>query len=252
MSTDYNLQELLTTDIRIQIPEDVVSKITSVAPWITVPGAFNVRDISASPSTPTVRPGFIYRSGVLAGISEEGKSILKESLGITTIYDLRKSAERVKSPCPIIEGIETVWLPYGCDPAPVDLKLFAHGDNGVRGYVKMYLDLLDVLEPTYRRVFEHIRDSPEKPFLFHCMGELPGGSAEAGSDVCRRQRSHGCPRRADSSPGGLFLRCYHEGLRSDSDRSGTGSAYANRGAEAEHFQQRGVFDAGERRVVGAV
>lgn len=171
MDPEYNLQELLTTDIRIQIPEDVVTKATAVPPWQTVPGAFNVRDISA---TSTLRPGFIYRSGVLRWITEEGKAVLRDSLGIRTIYDLRKPTERESLPSPVIDGVETVWLGYGSEPAPVDLKLFADGDDGARGYARMYLDLLNVLQPTYRRVFEHIRDSPEKPFLFHCMGEFVG------------------------------------------------------------------------------
>ena len=172
MEPDYDLQELLKTDIRTKIPEAVVSKITSSPPWVTVPGAFNVRDIGHSPSTPNVRSGFIYRSGVLAGIKDEGKSVLRDSMHITTIYDLRKPQEREKSPSPDIEGVETVWLPYGTEPAPVDLKLFGCGDSGASGYAKMYLDIADVLVPTYRRVFEHIRDFPEKPFMFHCMGEF--------------------------------------------------------------------------------
>lgn len=171
MDPEYNLQELLTTDIRIKIPEEIVTKITSVPPWQTVPGAFNVRDISAS-SADNVRRGFIYRSGVLAWITEEGKSVLRDSLGIKTIYDLRKPTERETLPSPVIDGVETIWFGYGSEPAPVDLKLFAYGDGGARGYARMYLDLLNVLQPTYRRVFEHIRDSPEKPFLFHCMGDF--------------------------------------------------------------------------------
>ena len=172
MEPNYDLQELLKTDIRTQIPEAIVSKITSSPPWVIVPGAFNVRAIGQSPSTPNVRPGFIYRSGVLSKITEEGKSVLTDSLRIATIYDLRKPEEREKSPSPDIKGVETVWLPYGTEPAPVDLKLFGCGDNGASGYAKMYLEIAEILVPTYRRVFEHIRDFPEKPLLFHCTGKF--------------------------------------------------------------------------------
>lgn len=42
----YNLQELLRTDIRTPISPVIVSKITSVAPWISVPGVFSIRNIS--------------------------------------------------------------------------------------------------------------------------------------------------------------------------------------------------------------
>lgn len=170
MDPPPDLQELLTTDIRTEIPDSVISKITSFPPWRTVPGLFNVRDIS-TPSTPNVRPGFIYRSGVPRNVSDEGKSILVNDLGITAIYDLRQAKELEKTPSPVIEGVDTVWLPYERDPAPVDFELFGCGDHGRSGHVKMYLDMLSVLVPTYRRVFEHIRDQPEKPLLFHCTGE---------------------------------------------------------------------------------
>lgn len=167
MDPNLSLNDLLTTDIRTQIPESTVARITSVAPWSTVPGVFNIRDLA-----PNVRPGFIYRSGVLASISDEGKSALARTLNVTTIYDLRRPNEREKSPSPVIDGVDTVWLPYARNPAPVDLKQFAVGDNGVSGYVRMYLDTLDNLVPMFKKVLEHIRDSPEKPLLFHCTGEF--------------------------------------------------------------------------------
>ena len=137
---DFNLQKLLATDIRIQLPDDVVTNIISKPPFVVIPGVINVRDISSdtgNASQSTVRPGFIYRSGALADISIEGRATMLRRLGITTIFDLRHPAERMKSPSPTIDGVETVWAPYTQTPAPVDPRDFAHRDQGVSGFVNM-------------------------------------------------------------------------------------------------------------------
>lgn len=70
----------------------------------------------------------------------------------------------------MIEGIETVWVPSASKPAPVNLKNFAGADEGVSGFVKMYLGILEYQMESFRGVFDHIRDFPERPFLFHCLG----------------------------------------------------------------------------------
>ncbi len=36
----------------------------------------------------------------------------------------------------------------------------------------MYLDVLKVYKPNFKRVLEHVRDQPSEPFLFHCTGGL--------------------------------------------------------------------------------
>ena len=172
---EFNLQKLLATDIRIQLPDDIVTNIISKPPFVVIPGVINIRDISShtsNTSPSTVRPGFIYRSGVLADISIEGRATMLRRLGVTTIFDLRHPGERMKSPSPIIDGVETVWVPYTQTPAPVDPRDFAHGDQGVSGFVKMYLNIMEVFSPIYQKVFEHIRDAPQRPFLFHCSGKF--------------------------------------------------------------------------------
>lgn len=176
MEPEYNLQKLLATDIRVQIPENIVTDILSRPPFVDIPGVINFRDISShpngSPQQHTVRPGYAYRSGALTEASDYGKTALLEQLGVATIFDLRHSGERIRAPNPILDGIETVWAPYTCTPIPVDPKDFANGDEGVSGFVKMYMDILDISVPIFQKVFEHIRDAPQKPFLFHCSGEF--------------------------------------------------------------------------------
>lgn len=173
---EYNLQKLLATDIRVQIPENIVTDILSRPPFVAIPGVINSRDISNRPDgysqQHTMRPGYAYRSGALTEASDDGKAALLEQLGVATIFDLRHSGERIRAPNPTLDGIETVWAPYTWTPVPVDPKDFANGDGGVSGFVKMYMDILDVSVPIYQKVFEHIRDGPQKPFLFHCSGKV--------------------------------------------------------------------------------
>lgn len=161
----YDLQELLDTDVRTELPAQAVTSVTSQPPFVTVPGVYNVRDLGSA----AVRPGFAYRSAVVTGIWEEGMVILRD-LGIRTIFDLRNPKERAKQPSPVVEGVETIWEPYAMDPLPTNPSDFAGDDDGVAGFVGMYSHILEILTPTFKKVFEHIRDKPQQPFLFHCSG----------------------------------------------------------------------------------
>jgi protein tyrosine/serine phosphatase len=167
INTD-NLREVLKTDIKTPIPETTVSKIISLPPFITVPGVSNFRDLSHDEK---LRAGYIYRSGNLSDITEEGKTILAKELGITTIFDLRNEGERLRAPSPVIEGVDTIWMPYGARPASLNLRDFAGEDTCATGFVKMYNGILDAATPAFSQVFSHIRDQPNDPFIFHCSGK---------------------------------------------------------------------------------
>jgi len=162
-----NLREVLDTDIKTPIPETTVSKIISLPPFIAVPGVTNFRDLSQDEK---LRPGFVYRSGNLSDIAEEGKTILANELGITTIFDLRNEGERLRAPSPEIKGIDTIWMPYGTRPASLDLRDFDGEDGSATGFVKMYTGILNAAQPAFTQVFSHIRDQPDDPFVFHCSG----------------------------------------------------------------------------------
>lgn len=170
-----NVIDILNTDIRKAIPESIVSKIISLPPFVTLPGVSNFRDLSHENS---LRPGYAYRSGNLSDIEEKGKSILAEELGVTTIFDLRNQGERERAPSPEIEGIETIWMPYGTRPASLDLRDFSQDDLCATGFVKMYMGILNAATPIFTEVFSHIRDEPNDPFVFHCSGEYSPPSRE--------------------------------------------------------------------------
>lgn len=162
-----NIQDVLNTDIRTPIPASIVSKIISLPPFITIPGTSNFRDLSHENK---VRLGYVHRSGNLADITPEGKSILVKDLGITTVFDLRNESEREKVPAPEIPGAEIVWMPYGTRPASLNLRDFAGDDKGASGFVRMYTGILEASAPAFTQVFSHIRDKSSNPFVFHCSG----------------------------------------------------------------------------------
>lgn len=168
------LRDALNTDIRNPIPEPVVAKIMSLPPFINIPGVSNFRDLSHDNK---VRKGFVYRSGNLADITPDGKTILANDLGITAVFDLRNQSERENVPSPELEGIETIWMPYGVRPASLNLRDFAGEDKGAAGFVKMYTGILEASAPAFTQVFSHIKDRPSDPFIFHCSGELIPPSA---------------------------------------------------------------------------
>jgi protein tyrosine/serine phosphatase len=167
MINSDNLHNALNADIKTPIPESIVSKIISLPPFITVSGVSNFRDLSYENN---LCPGYVYRSANLSDITEEGKVMFTADLGITTIFDLRNESERTKAPPPQIEGIDTIWMPYGTRPASLNLRDFAGEDKGANGFVKMYTGILEACAPAFAQVFKHIRDQPDDPFVFHCSG----------------------------------------------------------------------------------
>ncbi|GES62767.1 protein-tyrosine phosphatase-like protein [Aspergillus terreus] len=162
-----DLHRLLQTGIRTELPSDTVARIITQPPFVSVPGFINVRDISSVDSA--VRRGIAYRSAAPpVALSAEAQHALVHSLGVTTIFDLRRPLERAKLPNPVIDGVQTVWLPYAFEAPPPTYADFGGRDGGMESFTRLYRSYLDTHVPIYKRVFEHIRDRPQEPFLFHC------------------------------------------------------------------------------------
>jgi protein-tyrosine phosphatase len=101
---------------------------------IEIPGAINLRDFGGYETTDgrRVRSGVLFRSGMLAGLTSDGKSALRD-LGIGVICDLRRDEERNLDPTP---------FPIH-DPRQVHVSI--DPDHGVKLREEMQRDGLDLV-----------------------------------------------------------------------------------------------------------
>lgn len=173
MSVVPDLRALAETDVTQPLSSDIVQVVLTSSPFVYVPGTFNTRDVGLVPAatgdSSKLRRGFVYRSGGLERLTNDGKSLLGQRLGVKKIFDLRSAEEHSKGPDPEIPGIENVWFAAAERNAKVDVNDFVEG-LGEKGYVKMYLDILDNYQTNFKAVLEHVRDNPTEPFLIHCTG----------------------------------------------------------------------------------
>lgn len=112
---DTTLEDALATNIAIRIEEKTVSKFLSGPPWIQIDGVYNVRDIGSR----AVRNGFIYRSGLMECMTDQGKKDI-QLLGIKKIFDLRSAKEIENFPDPVIDGVQVVGAATTATTTPAD------------------------------------------------------------------------------------------------------------------------------------
>jgi hypothetical protein len=172
-----DLLTLAQTDVSQPLSLDLLLQALSQPPFVSLPGSFNTRDLGRVPGSP-VRPGLVYRSGgFLGGSSSATTSVLRDQLGIRTIFDLRSVGEHARQPDPAFDGIRTVWVEPGEEDAVVELDEFVEG-GGEKGYAAMYMDVLRAYPGAIKAVLEHVRDLDGLDegrgggFMFHCTGEL--------------------------------------------------------------------------------
>ena len=174
------LEQALETNINVPTDPDFVATVLSNSPWKNIDGVVNCRDNGASTPAADIKSGYAFRSGTLEFITERGKRNIVES-GMKTIFDLRSEVEITENPDPVIEGVEVVAVALSATTTPVDAPKF----STVRTYLsllepvgltsmqlpEMYIDMLTSHKASWKAILEHIRDQPDRPFLFHCTGE---------------------------------------------------------------------------------
>lgn len=184
------LRALAETDVREPIPAKALLAALQTPPFVVVPGTFNTRDLglllppgveaggeAARPGSGAgIRPGFVFRTGGLEALarSADGRAVLRDTLRVRRIFDLRSREEHARAPDPAVDGVEGVWLGDGVgaeDNPMLDLAPFVEGE-GEKGYAAMYMDVLDKYRGTFREVLASVRDRPGDAILFHCTGEL--------------------------------------------------------------------------------
>ncbi|TFK43788.1 protein-tyrosine phosphatase-like protein [Crucibulum laeve] len=154
-----------------------VSDVLSKPPFVTIPGVINVRDLGAYPSAThpgkVTRPGFLYRSAELSGITDEGKALVQD-LGIRAVFDLRSDTEikKYNSPLPEIDGVEVIHTPvfqtadYSPEMMAKRYQLYASGKT--EAFMELYSQILDHGGVSFGTILRHIRDRPNDGCLFHC------------------------------------------------------------------------------------
>src|SRR4249920_839455 len=95
-AVDRRVVRLLDAERTDQRPQRV-----SMKRIIEIPGAINLRDFGGYETSDgrRVRSGVLFRSGMLAQLTADGQSALRD-LGIGVICDLRRDAERTLEPTP--------------------------------------------------------------------------------------------------------------------------------------------------------
>lgn len=142
-------------------------------------GAEHFRDLGGYRTSDgrSVRWGRAYRSGQLAGLSDEDVARLAE-LGVGLVVDFRSEKEREHEPdrLPSDPAPRVVLAPIttpGVDPHELREKLFS-GELGdldlsdwlVEGNRRFVLDFA----AHYRRMFDAILEAGSTPFVVHCTG----------------------------------------------------------------------------------
>lgn len=170
MANASELRKLAETDTIQEIPKEQYGPVITNPPFVFVDGSFNTRDLGLVPDSP-IRAGFIYRSGALTTLTDNGKAVMAGKLGIKRVFDIRSPEEREKGPDPEIEGVENTWHRNARPDSTPDLDKFVSG-VGEAGYEDMYLEVIDVYSAAWKDILEHIRDRPSDPLMYHCTGKI--------------------------------------------------------------------------------
>jgi protein tyrosine/serine phosphatase len=120
----FDLETALNTNIAEPIDSVTVEHFLSQPPFVKADGVANARDLGGDPRTAPLRKGYIFRSGLLEGITEQGKQDLVD-LGIKKIFDLRSAREIDVGPDPEIGGIEVVTVAKGINVSPMDAAKYS-------------------------------------------------------------------------------------------------------------------------------
>ena len=156
------------------------------SPRLAIPGTTNLRDVGGLPAAggKQVARGRLYRGEVLAssgaaemnGAYQRGQATAYEGLGLMTVFDLRSTVERERTPSAwgLATGAKVVEEPIP-DGAPGgvpdyvallragDLRAFTVNDLG-----RFYCGLLDKYAEVFSRIVRRLAKQSSVPALVHC------------------------------------------------------------------------------------
>ena len=160
-------------------------------PFVNVEGVPNFRDVGGFDCKPAtapsafpnqalhVRQGFVYRCSELSQITARGNVTMVETLRIKTLYDFRSEAEAA-NPRGHPQGVACISVPVfrkadvSYTMSVQQLQWSTSEDHPKKagfsqGYVDWYRQIaIYGAKNAFKVCFEHIRDRPDDPFVYHC------------------------------------------------------------------------------------
>jgi len=175
MSDQKKLLSALKSKFDTPLDVDTQTEILSQPPFVKVPGSFNARYLTSRlpllqgnvPGQSKIREYYVYRSGALAYLGEEGKEAMKQ-LGIKDIFDLRSEKERTTEPDPSIDGVKAWWYPNTKHNITIipDTEIQADGTVKVSSASSNHSGLIDSSRTITWNCFRHIKTSIG---LYYCI-----------------------------------------------------------------------------------
>lgn len=140
-----------------------------------IPGAVNLRDMGGIPvEGGRVRPGLVFRSGMMHNITADGLVALAETHRIRTVVDLRNDMELEQDGVSDFAsaGIVHRNIPVVTEAATAVTRTERIRElaSGRLPWADMYLKMLRDSPNTFRQFFEVLADQSSLSVVFHCAG----------------------------------------------------------------------------------
>lgn len=190
--------------------------------FVSLPGAFNVRDIGGYTTTDgkQVRWGQVYRSGTLSNLTDEGVAQLA-ALNLQTICDLRTTHEVDNMPSRLPQTIRYAHLPMheqgeGRGRVLWTLMLRPHRISELVLYGYMTL-MLEKRAHLLADILRRMADPANRPILLHCTA----GKDRTGLAIALLLSLLGVPDEAilaDFSLSNLFYEEVRRTIEKDAER----------------------------------
>lgn len=162
------LTRLIGGDRRVK-KVDGISNFRDLGGWPIVNSPLHSNNFTSR----FVKPNYFYRCANPARVSKDGLEAMR-ALNVKSIFDLRSEQECEKDGIPqrLSEfGIERVHAPVfrhqDYSPEATALRL-TNLITSWHTYIHVYEQVLENGADLFRVMFEHIRDYPDRPMLFHC------------------------------------------------------------------------------------
>lgn len=198
---------------------------------LTLPGAFNVRDIGGYQTTDgrQVRWGQVYRAGSLSYLTDEGLAQL-QTWGIRTVCDLRTTHEAETMPTLLPDGVTYRHIPLhergegrGRILATLTFRPHRIHDLVLYGYINL---MLEKRAPLIGDILRLIADPVNRPILLHCTA----GKDRTGLAIALLLTLLGVPDEAiaaDFSLSNLFYEEVRRSIERDAKRLAVFGVQAN-------------------------